>query len=111
MPGRPVPSSTVGQEVDEAAGEATAPYLDPSFSNTAPPSQTPQHDEYTRSSVYFVRHFSPFGHFILSFMLNKTVSKAWRHALCVCRLLFLPHYLSIHFPKFVLDRVAGIANN
>ncbi len=75
MPGRPVPSSTVGQEVDEAAGEATAPrapdlivervrppdsapYLDPSFSNTAPSSQTPQHDEYTGSPVYF-GHFSP----------------------------------------------------
>ncbi len=25
VPGRPVPSSAVGQEVDEAAGEATAP--------------------------------------------------------------------------------------
>ncbi len=75
MPGRPIPSSTVGQEVDEAAGEATAPrtpdligervrppdaapYLDPSFSNTAPPLQTPQHDDDTRSPVYF-GHFSP----------------------------------------------------
>ncbi len=78
MPGRPVPLSAVGQEVDKAAGEATAPrppdltgervwppdsapYLDPSFQNTATPSQTPQHDEDTRSHVYF----GQFGHFIL----------------------------------------------
>ncbi len=80
LPVRPGPSSAAGQEVDEAAGEAaaprapdhrgervwlldSAPYLDPSFQNTALPSQTPQHDEDTRSPVYF-GHFIPFGHFI-----------------------------------------------
>ncbi len=69
MLGRPVPSSAVGQEVDEAAGEATAPrapdlrgervqppdsapYLDPSFQNTAPTSQTPQHDKDTRARLH-----------------------------------------------------------
>ncbi len=85
--GLPVLSSAVGQEADEAAGKATAPftpdlrgervrppdsapYPDPCFQNTVPPSQTPQHDEDTRSPVYF-GHFSPFGHFILLFLLNK----------------------------------------
>ncbi len=44
----------------------SAPYLDPSFQNTAPPSQPAQHDEDTRSPVYF-GHFIPFGHcFIIS---------------------------------------------
>ncbi len=32
----------------------------------------------------------PFGHFILLFMLNKSLSEAWRHVHCVCRLLFPP---------------------
>ncbi len=81
MPGRPVPSSAVGQEVDDAAGEAaaprapdlrgervrppdSAPYLDPSFQNTAPPSQPAQHNEDTRSPVYF-GHFIPFGHYFI----------------------------------------------
>ncbi len=85
--GLQVLSSAVGQEVDEAAGKATAPctpdlrgermwppdsapYPDPCFQNTVPPSQTPQHDKDTRSPVYF-GHFSPFGHFILLFLLNK----------------------------------------
>ncbi len=40
-----------------------APYLDPSFQIIAPPSQTLQHDENTRSPVYF-------GHFILLFLFN-----------------------------------------
>ncbi len=113
MPGQPVLSSTVGQEVDEAAGEATVPHspvlrgkrvlqpvstpcLDPSFQNTAPPSQTPQHDEDTRSPVYF-GHFIPFGHFILLFMFNKSLSEAWRHTHCVCNLLFPPQYLMTSF--------------
>ncbi len=64
----------MGQEVDEAAGEATTPgapdlrgecvrppdsepYQDPSFQNTTPPSQTPQHKEDTRTP-------DNFGHFI-----------------------------------------------
>ncbi len=82
MPGWPVLSSAVGLEVEEAAGEATAPrapnlrvrppdsapYLDPSFQNTAPLSQTPQHDEDTRSPVY-LGHLSPSDTFLL-FLLN-----------------------------------------
>ncbi len=44
----------------------SAPYLDPSFSNTALLSRTPEHDEDTRSPVYF-GHFLPYGHcFIIS---------------------------------------------
>ncbi len=67
----------------------SAPYLDPSFLNTAHPSQTSQHDEDTRSPVYF-GHFNPFRHFVLLFLFNKSLSEAWRHTHCVCRLL-LPH--------------------
>ncbi len=79
------------QEIDEAAREATAlrapdrrgererppvsaPYLNPFFQNTTPPS----HDGDTRSPVYF-GHFIPFGHFILLFLFNKSLSKAWCH--------------------------------
>ncbi len=72
----------------------SAPYLDPSFQNTAPPSQPTQHDEDTRSPVYF-GHFIPFGHFILLFLFNKSLSEAWRHAHCVCRLLLPPQYVNI----------------
>ncbi len=104
MPGRLDPSSAaVDLEVDEVAREATvprapdlrgervrppdsAPYLDPSFLNTAHPSQPAPHDEDTRSPVYF-GHFIPFGHFVLLFLLNKSLSEAWRHTHCVCRLL------------------------
>ncbi len=53
----------------------SAPYLDPSFQNTAPPSQPAQHDEDTRSPVYF-GHLIPFGHFILLFLFNKSLSEA-----------------------------------
>ncbi len=71
MPGRLDPSSAaVDLEVDEAAGKATvprapdlggecvrppdsAPYLDPSFQNTAPPSQPAQHNEDTRFPLLF----------------------------------------------------------
>ncbi len=84
--------SAAGQEVDDVAGEAaaprapdlrgervrppdSAPYLDPSFQNTAPPSQPAQHNEDTRSPVSF-GHFIPFGHFILLFLLNKSLSEA-----------------------------------
>ncbi len=98
-----------GPKEDEAAGEASAPrapdprgervrppdsapYLDPSFQNTAPPSQPAQHDEDTRSPVYF-GHFIPFGHFILLLLFNKSLSEAWRHAHCVCRLLLPPQYI------------------
>ncbi len=91
-----------GPKEDEAAGEAAAPCapdlrgervwppdsaLDPSFQNTAPPSQPSQHDEDTRSPVCF-GHFIPFGHFILIFYFNilsfappATISK---HYFCIC---------------------------
>ncbi len=111
MPGRIVPGGAVGRRRMKPLGEAaapcapdprgepvqppdSAPYLDPSFQNTAPPSQPAQHDEDTRSPVYF-GHFIPFGHFILLFLFNKSLSEAWRHAHCVCRLL-LPLVLSLH---------------
>ncbi len=50
-------------------GGDSAPYLDPSFQNTAPPSQPAQHNEDTRSPVSF-------GHFVLLFLLNKSLSEA-----------------------------------
>ncbi len=77
MPGRLDPSSAaVDLEVDEAAGKATvprapdlggervrppdsAPYLDPSFQNTAPPSQPAQHNEDTRFPLLFWTLYSP----------------------------------------------------
>ncbi len=81
MPGRIIPGGAVGRRrmkpLQEAAaprapdprGERvqppdSAPYLDPSFQNTAPPSQPAQHDEDTRSPVYF-GHFIPFGHYFI----------------------------------------------
>ncbi len=73
------PSKSRGPKDDEAAaprapdlrGERvrppdSAPYLDPSFQNTAPPSQPAQHDEDARSPVYF-GHFIPFA-FTFTFM-------------------------------------------
>ncbi len=77
MPGRLDPSSAaVDLEVDEAAGKAavprapdlggervrppdSAPYLDPSFQNTAPPSQPAQHNEDTRFPLLFWTLYSP----------------------------------------------------
>ncbi len=91
MPCRP---SCPGPEVGERVRPPdSAPYLDPSFQNTAPPSQPAQHDEDTRSHVYF-GHFIPFGHFVLLFLFNKSLSEAWRHTHCVCRLLRPPQYIS-----------------
>ncbi len=52
------------QEGSACGRRTPPPYLDPSFSNTAPPSRTPQHDEDTRSPVYF-GHFIPFGHYFI----------------------------------------------
>ncbi len=69
MPGRIIPGSAAGRRRTKPLNKAAAPrspdprgervwppdfapYLDPSFSNTAPPSRTPQHDEDTRSPVY-----------------------------------------------------------
>ncbi len=112
MPGRIVPGGAVGRRRMKPLGEAaaprapdlrgepvrppdSAPYLDPSFQNTAPPSQPAQHDEDTRSPVYF-GHFIPFGHFILLFLFNKSLSEAWRHTHCVCRLLLPPQYIYIY---------------
>ncbi len=66
MPGRTIPRSAAGRRRTKPLHEAAAPYLDPSFLNTAHPSQTSQHDEDTRSPVYF-GHFNPFRHcFIIS---------------------------------------------
>ncbi len=81
MPGRKIPGGAVGRRrmkpLEEAAaprapdprGERvrppdSAPYLDSSFQNTAPPSQPAQHDEDTSSPVYF-GHFIPFGHYFI----------------------------------------------
>ncbi len=68
----------------------------PSLTGTLP-SRTlplPQHDEDSRFPVYF-GHFIPFGHFILLFLFNKSISEAWLHTHCVCRFLFPPHHLNI----------------
>ncbi len=114
------PPKCHGPKEDEAAEEAaaprapdlrgervrppdSAPYLDPSFQNTAPPSQPTQHDEDTRSPVYF-GHFIPFRHFILLFLLNKSLSEAWRHTHCVCRLLLPPQYIYILHCKFIITK-------
>ncbi len=92
MPGRIIPGGAVGRRrmkpLKEAAAPRapdprwgppdSAPYLDPSFSNTALPSRTPQHDEDIRSPVYF-GHFIPFGHyFIIIWKLHLTP-----HPLCL----------------------------
>ncbi len=120
MPGRIVPGGAVGRRRMKPLGEAaaprapdprgepvrppdSAPYLDPSFQNTAPPSQPAQHDEDTRSPVYF-GHFIPFGHFILLFLFNKSLSEAWRHAHCVCRLLLPPQYIYIYIYIYIYSR-------
>jgi len=65
---------------------------DPLILNTAHPSLTPQHDQDTRFPVYF-GHFFPLDTLFLLFMLNKSLSEAWRHTHCVCRLLFQPQYI------------------
>ncbi len=99
MPGRLDPSSAaVDLEVDEAAGKAavprapdlggervrppdSAPYLDPSFQNTAPPSQPA---------------LFPLDTFIVLFLFNKSLSEAWRHTHCVCRVLLPSQYIYIY---------------
>ncbi len=70
----------------------SAPYLDPSFQNTAPPSQPAQHDKDTRP-LFILDTSSPLDT-ILLFLFNKSLSEAWRHAHCVCRLLLPPQYVS-----------------
>ncbi len=89
MPGRLDPSSAaVDLEVDEAAGKAavprapdlggervrppdSAPYLDPSFQNTAPPSQPAQHNEDTRFPLLFWTLYSPWTLLLYYFCLIK----------------------------------------
>ncbi len=88
-----IPGSAAGQRKTKPPD--STPYLDPSFQNTAPPSQPLQHDEDTRSPVCF-GHYIPFGHFILLFLFNKSLSEAWRHTHCVCRLLLPPQYIYIY---------------
>ncbi len=119
MPGR-TPGSAAGPKEDEAADRSrrprapdlrgervrppdSAPYLDPSFQNTAPPSQPAQHDELTSKSPVYFGHFIPFGHFILLFLFNKSLSEAWRHAHCVCRLLLPPQYIYIVMFSYFSD--------
>ncbi len=48
------------------------------------------------------RTLFPFGHFILLFLLNKNLSEAWRHAHCVCHLLFR-HYIYIYIYMMVVS--------
>ncbi len=117
MPGRTIPRSAAGRRRTKPLHEAaaprapdppgervrppdSAPYLDPSSLNTAPPSQTLQHDEDTRSPVYF-GHFNPFRHFVLLFLFNKSLSEAWRHTHCVCRMLLPPQYIYIWWNIFL----------
>ncbi len=81
-------SAAVDLEVDEAAGKATvprapdlggervrspdsAPYLDPSFQNTAPPSQPAQHNEDTRFPLLFWTLYSPWTLLLYYFCLIK----------------------------------------
>ncbi len=89
MPGRLDPSSAaVDLEVDEAAGKAavprapdlggervrppdSAPCLDPSFQNTAPPSQPAQHNEDTRFPLLFWTLYSPWTLLLYYFCLIK----------------------------------------
>ncbi len=100
-----------GSKEDEAAEEAaaprapdlrgervrppdSAPYLDPSFQNTAPPSQPSQPRRGHQDPLFVLDTLSPLDN-ILLFLLNKSLSEAWRHAHCVCRLLLPPHWWRI----------------
>ncbi len=47
------PPSRPGPQGERVRPPDSAPYLDPSFQNTAPPSQPAQHDEDTRSPCLF----------------------------------------------------------
>ncbi len=107
MLGRIIPGGAVGRRRMKPLQEAAAPhapdprgervrppdsatYLDPSFQNTAPPSQPAQHDE-APDPLFILDTSSPLDT-ILLFLLNKSLSEAWRHAHCVCRLLLPPQW-------------------
>ncbi len=70
----------------------------PSFTN---PTRTP--------GSLFILTLIPFGHFILSFMMNKSLSEAWRHTYCVCCLLFPPQciYKDTHTAYITMDEHPG----
>ncbi len=55
---KPPPLALRTREGSACGPPDSAPYLDPSFQNTAPPSQPAQHNEDTRSPVSF-GHFNP----------------------------------------------------
>ncbi len=123
MPGHIIPGSDAGRRRTKPLKEAaaprapdprgervrppdSAPYLDPSFQNTALPSRTPEHDEDTRPPcLFWTLHplWTLFYYFcsikfyyfitILLFLFNKSLSEAWRHTHCVCRLLLPPQYI------------------
>ncbi len=92
----PIEAAALAPRTQGGARAATGlrPYLDPSFQNTAPPSQPAQHDEDTRSPVFFWT-LNPLWTLYLLFLFNKSLSEAWRHTHCVCRLLLPPHYIKI----------------
>ncbi len=69
----------------------SAPYLDPSFQNTAPPSQS-AFTTRTPDPLFILDTLFPLDTFIVLFLLNKSLSEAWRHTHCVCRLLLPPHW-------------------
>ncbi len=109
MLGWSVPLRAVGQELDEA--EEKSPPLAPRTSEgstcgcwTPPltwtlPSRTlpllhkPHSMKRAPYPSFILDTSSPFGHFILLFVFNKSLSEAWCHTHCVCRLLFPPHYI------------------
>ncbi len=69
----------------------SAPYLDPSFQNTAPPSQS-AFTTRTPDPLFILDTLFPLDTFIVLFLFNKSLSEAWRHTHCVCRLLLPPHW-------------------
>ncbi len=119
MPGRNNPQRCRGPKEDEAAarkppplalrtreGSAcdrrdSAPYLDPSFQNTAPPSQPAQHDEDTRSPVY-LDTLSPLDTLFYYFCWIKSLSEA--DATPLCRGVLLPPqyiYIYIYIYRYI----------
>ncbi len=107
MPGRIIPGGAVGRRrmkpLQEAAaprapdprGERvrppdSAPYLDPSFLNTAL-LHNPRSTTRTPDPLFILDTSSPLDT-ILLFLFNKSLSEAWRHTHCVCHLLLPPQW-------------------
>ncbi len=61
----------------------SAPYLDPSFQNTAPPSQPAQHNEDTRFPLLFWTLYSPWTLLLYYFCLIKPLRGLTPHPLCL----------------------------